>query len=113
MAIENGWVAECLPCKWETHHDGEVDAITAAVDHVIGLHRDTTIDVRAARKMGHVQLRTIEASGRRGTVPAGGSGEPAPDTGDKGKQLDLPVHDFPAKKESEEPEKTPPKETEG
>ena len=111
--MENIWVAECLPCKWETEHDGEIDAITAAVDHVMKVHKDTPVDVRAARKMGHVQLRTIEALGRRGIVPAGGPAKPTPDTGDKGKQLELPVHDFPATKESEEPQGTPPKETEG
>lgn len=56
------WVAECLACKWEDHHDSQLGAIEAAQNHVFDLHRDVPAEQRAAQKIGHVQLRTVPLS---------------------------------------------------
>jgi hypothetical protein len=65
------WVAECLPCKWETLHKSQDEAISAAEDHVHANHRKVAGAVRGQRKMGHVTQRTIlEAHDIQETPPA-------------------------------------------
>lgn len=53
------WVAECIPCKWSTHHDKQDDAIAAAEAHVAAYHANVAPYQRATLKMGHVQQRTV------------------------------------------------------
>lgn len=53
------WVAECLPCKWQTLHDDENAAIGAAEAHVAATHPTVKPVDRAAQYMGHVQNRTV------------------------------------------------------
>lgn len=79
------WVAECLPCRWETRHDDEDAAIAAAEDHVFTLHRKMRAVERSAARVGHVQNRTVtdlgeSASGAtadHGAPPAPADSQPA------------------------------------
>lgn len=57
------WIAECVPCKWETRHDTEELAIADAEAHVDALHRKIHPLVRAQKYMGHVTQRTVMEPG--------------------------------------------------
>ena len=76
------WIAECLPCKWETRHDTQDAAITAAEGHVDSLHRHVQPIARAQKYMGHVTQRTVldtESAASAAPEPQTQSEAPTPD----------------------------------
>jgi len=81
--VADKWFAECIPCKWETQHDDEDSAIRASVKHVNAFHVDIPPEERGAKKMGHVQNRTVGALAT--SLPEGSSaGASTPDPGGTG-----------------------------
>lgn len=70
------WFAECLPCKWEETHDSQVGAINSVQNHVWAKHRDVSPELRAVKKMGHVQFRSEIASQAEPETSAGPADEP-------------------------------------
>jgi hypothetical protein len=56
------WVAECLVCHWQEQHETQDEAIAAAEEHVLDLHRTMPAHERLSKRVGHVQLRASGAS---------------------------------------------------
>ena len=88
------WFSECLPCGWETQHDDEDSAIRAAVKHVNSLHSETPPEIRGAKKIGHVQSRTVGALATQSPLtPAPAShGADASEVGASGSSSPAPEH---------------------
>jgi hypothetical protein len=59
------WVAECAPCSETSLHDSEGEAIDAAELHVESTHRKTPAAERTAKRIGHVQFRTVPEEGAK------------------------------------------------
>src|SRR5271157_3852431 len=53
------WIAECIPCGWRKHHEVQDDAIADVEEHIADYHHGVPAVVRAQKKIGHVQFRTV------------------------------------------------------
>jgi hypothetical protein len=60
--MPDAWVAECVPCTWVEFHVTQDEALHMASHHVDDFHRDVLAHERAAKRMGHVQFRTVTAA---------------------------------------------------
>lgn len=58
--MADAYHAECIPCGWVETYALEDDAIAAVESHVALNHATTPPFERLQKKIGHVQMRTVE-----------------------------------------------------